>query len=322
MGTNCSYFSKWQVFMKTPHEPVSQLDSGESNVELLSVGNELLSGTITNTNAQWISSKITRAGGVVKRITTVGDCTVDISHAVKECIERGPRWLIISGGLGPTYDDRTLQGLSSALGQELVSDARAVHMLRKSYSLIRKCVVKDVKLNDAQLKMAMIPKGSTPIQNPVGSAPAVFIQEEKTKTRIFALPGVPKEMKAIFSTVIMPQFKEIVGNYHFVESVFETVGVTESMLAPTLSRLVNSYHTNDIYLKTHPKGYSYGYGMNVSSNSRIKPRSKPEPKLNIQIASKGKDKLQVETRYNTILGTLKEDIQKLGGKIHQTNPSE
>jgi molybdopterin-biosynthesis enzyme MoeA-like protein len=133
---------------------------------------------------------------------------------------------------------------------------------------------------------------------------------------------VPKEMKAIFSTVIMPQFKEIEGNYHFVESVFETVGVTESMLAPTLSRLVNSYPTNDIYLKTHPKGYSYGYGMNVSSNSRIKPRSKPEPKLNIQIASKGKDKLQVETRYNTILEILKEDIQKLGGKIHQTNPSE
>jgi molybdenum cofactor synthesis domain-containing protein len=308
--------------MKTPHEPVSQLDSGESNVELLSVGNELLSGTITNTNAQWISSKITRAGGVVKRITTVGDCIVDISHAVKECIERRPRWLIISGGLGPTYDDRTLQGLSSALGQELVLDARAVHMLRKSYSLIGKCVLKDVKLNDAQLKMAMIPKGSTPIQNPVGSAPAVCIQEEKTKTRIFALPGVPKEMKAIFSTVIMPQFKEIVGNYYFVESVFETLGVTESMLAPTLSRLVNSYPTNDIYLKTHPKGYSYGYGMNVSSNSRIKPRSKPEPKLNIQIASKGKDKLQVETRYNTILETLKEDIQKLGGKIHQTNPNK
>ena len=168
--------------MKTQHEPVSQLDSGESNVELLSVGNELLSGTITNTNAQWISSKITRAGGLVKRITTVGDCIVDISHAVKQCIERRPRWLIISGGLGPTYDDRTLQALSSALGKDLVLDARAVQMLRKSQSLLRKCTESDIKLNDAQLKMARIPKGSTPIQNPVGSAPSVFLSIEKTKT--------------------------------------------------------------------------------------------------------------------------------------------
>jgi molybdenum cofactor synthesis domain-containing protein len=294
--------------MKTPHELIPRSDSGESNVELLSIGNELLSGTITNTNARWISSKITKAGGLVKRITTVGDSVVEISQAVKECIERRPGWLIISGGLGPTYDDMTLQGLSSALGQELVLDPRAVEMLRKSYSRYISRIATDIKLKDVQLKMAKIPKGSTPIQNPVGSAPAVFIQEEKTKTRIFCLAGVPKEMKAIFSNVIMPQFKEIVGRYYFVESIFETVGVTESMLAPTLSRLVKSYATNDIYLKTHPKGYT------------SKPRSKPnpKPKLNIQIASKGKDKLQVEARYNTILKTLKEEIHKVGGRIYVT----
>jgi nicotinamide-nucleotide amidase len=309
--------------MKTPHEPISQSDSGESDVELLSVGNELLSGTITNTNAQWISSKITRAGGLVKRITTVGDCIVDISQAVKECIERRSRWLIISGGLGPTYDDRTLQGLGSALQQELVLDARAVHMLRKSLALIRKCIVSDIKLNDAQLKMAMIPKGSTPIQNPVGSAPAVFVEVKResdtgtTKTRIFCLPGVPKEMKAIFSNTILPQFKETVGRYYFVESVFETIGVTEARLAPTLSRLVNSYPADGIYLKTHPKGYSYGNenGMNNIPSNKPQPQLQPKPKLNIQIASKGKDKLQVEARYNTILEALKEEICTLGGKI-------
>jgi nicotinamide-nucleotide amidase len=308
--------------MKTLHEPISQSDSGQSNVELLSVGNELLSGTITNTNAQWISSKITKAGGLVKRITTVGDCIVEISHAVKECIERRPGWLIISGGLGPTYDDMTLQGLSSALGQELVLDPRAVEMIRKSYATLKSCLVSNVELNDAQLKMARIPRGSVPIQNPIGSAPSVFIEVKREggdnlrmysgRTRIFSLPGVPKEMKVIFSNIIMPQFKEIIGNYYFVESVFETVGVAESRLAPTLSRLVNSYPADDIYLKTHPKGY--GYRMNVSSNRKVKPK----PKLNIQITSKGKDKLQVEARYTTILEALKEEILKLGGKIYLT----
>ena len=299
--------------MKTPHEPLSQSDSGESNVEVLSVGNELLSGTITNTNAQWISSKITKAGGLVKRITTVGDCIIEISNAVKECIERRPGWLIISGGLGPTYDDMTLQGLSSALGQELVLDPRAVEMLRKSYA--QNLSTKYYKLNDVRLKMARIPRGSVPIQNPIGSAPSVFIDVKSGDdlhigtTRIFCLPGVPKEMKAIFSNIIMPQFKEIIGNYYFVESVFETIGVSESRLAPTLSRLVDSYPADDIYLKTHPKGYR----MNVSSNHKIK------SKLNIQIVSKGKDKLQVEARYTTILEALKEQIRKLGGKICLTS---
>ena len=299
--------------MKTPHEPISQSDTGESNVEVLSVGNELLSGTITNTNAQWISSKITKAGGLVKRITTVGDCIIEISNAVKECIERRPGWLIISGGLGPTYDDMTLQGLSGALGQELVLDPRAVEMLRKSYA--QNLSTKYYKLNDVRLKMARIPRGSVPIQNPIGSAPSVFIDVKSGDdlyigtTRIFCLPGVPKEMKAIFSNIIMPQFKEIIGNYYFVESVFETIGVSESRLAPALSRLVDSYPADNIYLKTHPKGY----GMNVSSNHKIK------SKLNIQIVSKGKDKLQVEARYTTVFEALKEQIRKLGGKICLTS---
>jgi molybdopterin-biosynthesis enzyme MoeA-like protein len=209
----------------------------------------------------------------------------------------------------------TLQGLSSALGQELVLDPRAVEMLRKSYARYKQCLVSDIKLNDAQLKMAKIPKGSLPIQNPIGSAPAVFVEVKResgvgtTRTRIFCLPGVPKEMKAIFSNIIMPQFKEIIGNYYFVESVFETIGVSESRLAPTLSRLVDSYPADDIYLKTHPKVY----GMNVSSNHKIK------SKLNIQIVSKGKDKLQVEARYTTVLEALKEQIRKLGGKICLTS---
>src|SRR5215210_490556 len=110
--------------------PISSDATIEVDIELLSIGNELLSGTIANTNAQWISSKITQAGGLVKRITTVGDNISEISAAVKESIQRSPDWLIVSGGLGPTYDDNTLQGLSTALGQELALDPEALEMLR------------------------------------------------------------------------------------------------------------------------------------------------------------------------------------------------
>ena len=90
--------------------PVPQSVPSEVNIELLSIGDELLSGTIANTNAQWISTQTTKAGGTVKRITTVGDRHREISSTIRDCIHRGPDWLIISGGLGPTYDDKTLQG--------------------------------------------------------------------------------------------------------------------------------------------------------------------------------------------------------------------
>ena len=303
----------------------------EVNIELISVGNELLSGTIANTNAQWLSTQITHAGGIVKRITMLRDCYREISSAIQDSIERGPDWLILSGGLGPTYDDQTLQGLSSALGRGLELNPCAVKMLRKSYTQHKqRLLTNDKRLNKTRLKMASIPKGSVPIQNPVGSAPSVHIDVKndvgsvaanvaasggtKTKrTRIVCLPGVPKEMKAVFSGVILPQIKEKVGNHHFVESMFETIGVSEAMLAPTLSWLVDSYPSDELYLKTHPKGYT----TKVSGKGNRKVRLKP--KLNIQIVSKGRDKSQVEARYATVLEVLRKEIHELGGKISLIN---
>jgi molybdenum cofactor synthesis domain-containing protein len=292
--------------------PISSDATIKVNIELLSIGNELLSGTIANTNAQWISSKITQAGGLVKRITTVGDNISEISAAAKESIQRSPDWLIVSGGLGPTYDDKTLQGLSTALGQELALDPQALEMLRKSYA--RNPSTRNYELNDIKLKMARIPRGSIPIQNPVGSAPSIIIKNTdsdnpNSKTRIVCLPGVPKEMKAIFSNTIMPQLKITIGDYYFAESVIETIGISESILAPTLSSIVDSYPVDAIYLKTHPRGYR----LETSNKHKIK------PKLNIQIVSKGKEKEKVKKRYNDILDVLKSEIGRLGGKIYLTN---
>jgi nicotinamide-nucleotide amidase len=292
--------------------PISSDATIKVNIELLSIGNELLSGTIANTNAQWISSKISQAGGLVKRITTIGDSISEISAAAKESIQRSPDWLIVSGGLGPTYDDNTLQGLSTALGRELALDPEALEMLRKSYA--RNPSTRNYELDDIQLKMARIPRGSVPIQNPVGSAPSVIIKNTNTdnpnsKTRIVCLPGVPKEMKAIFSNTIMPQVKITIGDYYFAESVIETIGISESILAPTLSSIVDSYPVDAIYLKTHPRGYR----LETSNKHKIK------PKLNIQIVSKGKEKEKVKKRYNDILDALKSEIDRLGGKIYLTN---
>jgi len=135
--------------------------------EILCVGDELLSGITINTNAYWISQKITEAGGSVRRITAIRDDVDEISLGVRDSISRKPDWLILSGGLGPTYDDKTMQGVARGLSLELALDKTALDMLKKSYA--RHSVT--YELNEIRLKMAKIPIGSNPIQNPVGSAP-------------------------------------------------------------------------------------------------------------------------------------------------------
>ncbi len=274
------------------------MEATEFVIEILCTGNELLSGTIVDTNAQWISSKITDAGGCVRRITVVGDEVNQISSAVKESIERKPNWLIVSGGLGPTYDDKTLEGIGTALNLKLVLDNNAVEMLRKSYTLHG--LTTNYELNHTRLKMARIPEGSTPIQNPVGSAPAVLIEIANKTTKIICLPGIPEELKAIFSENILPQIKKSISDFYIVRSFCETIGISEAMLAPTLSRIVDMYSSDSVYVKTHPQGYT----------------SDNKPRLRIQIISKGKDRSKVQIRYSNILNILIEKIELLGGEIN------
>jgi molybdenum cofactor synthesis domain-containing protein len=252
-----------------------------------------------NTNSKWLSKKITRIGGFVKRVTIVGDDIRAISSAVNESLERDSDCLIISGGLGPTPDDKTMEGVSYALGTNLELSERAVDMMRKSYERLS---IK-YQLNEFRLKMAMIPRGSMPIQNNVGIAPAVMIEVEskqRSSKKIFCLPGVPMELKAIFSAFVIPVIKNHINvRFHVIETTHEVVGVGESSLSPILFRIKNSDLSQSIYIKTHPKGYT----------------SDHEPKLHIQIVSKGRDRKNVQSRYKESFSLIMEEIDRLNGKV-------
>lgn len=261
--------------------------------EILCIGNELLSGITLNSNAHWLSAQIASAGGIVKRVTVVGDNVAEISAAISESLARKPDILIMTGGLGATYDDMTLEGVAAALGKKIMLDERAVEMLKKSY------VVRSLKyeLTEARLKMAKIPEGSTPIQNLLGSAPAVFVQAGATK--IFSLQGVPSEMKTIFEKHIMPIVKKSVGRFVAQEVNYSVRGITEAMIAPTLLRIVGSHPLEAIYLKTHPRGYY----------------RKKTPQIRIQLISRGSDKKEVKKRLGAIAKIIEKEVAALGGKI-------
>jgi nicotinamide-nucleotide amidase len=262
-------------------------------IEILCIGTELLSGITLNTNEHSLCSEITNVGGVVRRVTVVCDDLGEISSAMRESLARKPCILITTGGLGATYDDMTLEALARALGKKVVLDRRAIEMLKKSYE--RRNL--HYELTKSRLKMATIPEGSTPIQNPVGSAPAIM--EQVQDVSIFCLPGVPSEMQAIFEEHILPQIKKSVGKFVAEELNYNTRGLTEAMIAPVLIKIVNSHPKNMIYLKTHPRGYY----------------RKKTPQIKIQLISRGYNEKEVKSRLAAISKIIEKEIVKRGGII-------
>lgn len=238
-----------------------------SVVEILSVGNELLLGNTINTNAAWIATQVTSVGAEVSRITTIGDNLRDISREVKQSLKREPDFLIITGGIGPTFDDMTVKGVAKGLGRRLRVDADAVRLIRSHYA--RRFGGKTMSLTKPRLKMAQIPEGSIPVPNPVGTAPAVLSTVRETE--IFCLPGVPSEAKAIFLESILGRVRDKARGRSYVESWLRLSGIYESSLAPIIDRVMR--HSPGVYIKSHPRGIRNGQANIELHFSTFAPKS-------------------------------------------------
>lgn len=211
---------------------------------ILSIGNELLIGRIVNTNASWLARMLSLLGFEVTRIITVPDKVDDISEELSRGLRRA-RVIVTTGGLGPTYDDRTLEAVAKALGVGLELNREALEMVREFYHK------KGLKLTPEREKMAMLPIGAKPLPNPAGAAPGVII--EHGDTVVVSLPGVPAEMKAIFEAYVVPLLRGLAPPRHIVECSLVIEGVPESSLAPALKRLAKE--NPEAYIKSHPKGH-------------------------------------------------------------------
>ena len=219
------------------------------NIEIISIGNELLIGQITNTNAQWIAKYISSSGGIVRRISTVRDDVDEISSILQATLKRNPTFIITTGGLGPTFDDKTLKSISISLNRLLELNEEALAMVKARYCNYKKNITKTIELTPARLKMATLPRGATPLPNPEGTAPGVIMKTDSSK--IIALPGVPREMKAIFKESVLPMIRDSIGNLFVHGRYFKVMGIVESEIAPLIDATM---HNNpDVYIKSHPK---------------------------------------------------------------------
>jgi molybdenum cofactor synthesis domain-containing protein len=211
-----------------------------SVVEIISIGEELLIGKIVNTNAQWIAKRLTDTGWRVRRITTIGDDVNEIISAIREAVNRGTKVIITTGGLGPTFDDKTIEAISKATNRILKLDE---NVLREIEEKLKR---RGRTLSEPAKKMAYIPEGSKIINNLIGTAPGIMLEYEETT--IIALPGVPSEMEDMFKREVI----KILGFKHkFQEKELTIYNVPEAELAPTIIELMKEIP--DIYIKSHPK---------------------------------------------------------------------
>ena len=154
------------------------------NAAIVTVGDELLVGDTENTNATWICGRLADRGVPVRRVTVVPDEVAEIARVVNE-YHAEYDVVIVTGGLGPTHDDVTMDAVAAAFGREVVRNETAAEWLaERGYSA-----------DDLTAETTHLPADCRPLSNEAGVAPGAVVES------VYVLPGVPTEMKAMFDSI-------------------------------------------------------------------------------------------------------------------------
>jgi len=199
---------------------------------IITVGNELLTGFIDDTNASWLGRALTAIGLPPVWHLSVGDDRDEIKSALA-AIPKSITEIIITGGLGPTPDDITMKTVVEFYGFELIYDEEYWKSLAQRFKRSGRDIP---EINKNQ---AFVPVGPEIIPNPVGSARGALINQDHR--RIFILPGVPIEMKAMYTATILPLIKP--ENVDAKVFVLRTTGIMESALAEKLVNIDSNFPT-------------------------------------------------------------------------------
>ncbi|WP_235486893.1 competence/damage-inducible protein A, partial [Frankia sp. AvcI1] len=192
--------------------------------ELLAVGDELLYGDIVNGNAAWLGRQLADVGVTIETSTVVGDDVDVIATAIRVALERADA-VVMTGGLGPTQDDLTREGIAAAAGVELRRDDFLEAELRRRFRAMGRREVRDVPVMN--YRQADLPVGAQPLPNGPGTAPG--IRMEIGAGVVYAMPGVPFEMNDMFTASVLPDILRRAGQPAVVvHRVLRTAGMWES----------------------------------------------------------------------------------------------
>jgi nicotinamide-nucleotide amidase len=199
-------------------------------IEIITIGNELISGHIIETNANLVSDAVFSTGAQITRIVSVGDDKEAIVATLREALTRADL-IVVTGGLGPTPDDLTTEAAAQALGRGLTLDSEYLETLKKKFQRW------NLPFTAADERVANLPKGAQPLPNPAGMCGFRIDEGQKT---IFFFPGVHNEVKKLVQGVLLPFMRELVRNDKTVVSaaLLKVFGPTEAQVKEMIQGVI------------------------------------------------------------------------------------
>ncbi len=210
-----------------------QYKRGFMRAIFIAVGSELLDKEKVDTNSLYVARKLMEYGILMNMKMLVGDDMEQLTWAIKNSSKRA-QLVVITGGLGPTEDDITREATANALKKELVFKEEIMEWIK---GLFQKRAIKMPEINTRQ---AFVIEGAEVLPNALGTAPGQYIDEEPC--RILLLPGPPKEMKAMFDTVLEEKIAPLC-NYFIYRRCFKFAGTNESAVDAEIADIYRKYRT-------------------------------------------------------------------------------
>ncbi len=196
-----------------------------------------------DTNAVHIARQLRTIGLDLHYMTTVGDNLERIAHVIDIALNRVDV-VITSGGLGPTVDDVTREAVAKATGRELVFSPELLEQIRAFFKRVGR------RMSENNQRQAYVPRGAVPVPNPVGSAPAFIVETDRGV--VISLPGVPREMKYLLETVVLPYLKERFQLQAVIKTrLLRTVAAGESAIDAAIADLMELSNPT-VGLAAHP----------------------------------------------------------------------
>ncbi len=270
------------------------------NAEIITIGDEILIGQITDTNSKWIAEELNKIGVSVFQITSIQDDKQHILNALKEAETRADI-IILTGGLGPTKDDITKHTLAEYFDSELEINEKVVAFIKRMFEKM------NYPFTEINRLQGLVPVKCKVLKNRLGTAPGMWFDEHQ---KVFvSLPGVPNEMKGLMLTEVLPRIQKQFELPFIIHRTILTYGMGESMVAGRIEDWEDSLPP---FIKL---AYLPSYG-----------------KLRLRLSAKGLDKEVLESRLEKEIKTLtsiindiivgyddSEVIEKMLGKLLKEN---
>jgi nicotinamide-nucleotide amidase len=201
-----------------------------TKVELLTIGDELLLGFTIDTNGAHVARELATIGIEVPRRATVPDDADAIAAAVREALDRTGA-VVTTGGLGPTSDDRSKAAVAAVFGRGMqLDEAHLAWMESRWQARFRR------PLPASNRAQAMIPEGARVLTNNHGSAPGIWLEDERGRW-VAMLPGVPREMRGMLADTLLPLLRTRAGGTAVQSLTLRTTGLAESLLADRIAEI-------------------------------------------------------------------------------------